>query len=161
MIGIAASVVLRRGAFAERAILPAPSPFPSKAILSATCYWHYRHWLLYYIMSVCCMLTAARGLVQRVVLVMCQRGRSSPLEVLQTPKQMNTSISEASMAICHMWIGVVAIGGVWMGATAAEIAMVYNCEMRAQNQVEAPFGQRTSVGGFEKVSIEHKLTCLF
>ena len=62
------------------------------------------------------------------------------------------------MAICHMWIGVVAIGGVWMGATgAAEIAMVYNCEMRAQNQVEAPFGQRTSVGGFEKVSIDYAM----
>jgi hypothetical protein len=50
--------------------------------------------------------------------------------------------------------GSVVIGGVWRGATVAEIAMVDNGEMRTANQVEALFGQRTSVGGFEKVSIK-------
>ena len=50
-------------------------------------------------------------------------------------------------------VGVVMIGVVWRGAAVAEIAMVVNGEMRAENQeVQAPFGQRTSVGGFEKVS---------
>ena len=32
-----------------------------------------------------------------------------------------------------------------MGATVAEIAIVYNGEMGAQNQVQTPLGQRTSV----------------
>ena len=50
-------------------------------------------------------------------------------------------------------VGVVMIGVVWRGAAVAETAMVVNGEMRAENQVQAPFGQRTSVGGFEKVSI--------
>ena len=53
--------------------------------------------------------------------------------------------------------GSVVIGGVWRGATVAEIAMVDNGEMRTANQVEALFGQRTSVGGFEKVSISPRM----
>ena len=67
-------------------ILPASLPFPSTTISSATCYWHHIRPLLYYIMSVCCIFTAARGLVQRVVLVMCQRGRIQPSGGATNPK---------------------------------------------------------------------------
>ena len=66
---------------------------------------------------------------------------------------MNTGISRASAATCHGWSGG---GDDWSGVEGCCCGgNRHGChsEMRAENQVEAPFGQRTSVGGFEKVSI--------